>query len=138
MDFGSPAYFSALRRAIDGLGVIDGLRDLDASIGWTVAATASDPAAPLITYRVVIAAGRVTLEVPSGGAAQVELLTDRETAGAMARGALRAQEAVSQGRLKVRGNVELLTRAAPLLAAIAPPNVASDVVLGVASGSVPA
>jgi hypothetical protein len=46
--------------------------------------------------------------------ADVELLADRSTAWSLHQGALRAQDAFAQGRLKVRGRPELLAGRAEL------------------------
>ena len=60
-----------------------------------------------VEYTVRVAGGRVTFE-PGGGPADVELVSDYETAAAISSGRLGAGAAFASGRLRVRGSVSSL------------------------------
>jgi putative sterol carrier protein len=68
-------------------------------------------------YLVVLdaAGGRIATD---GSLADVTFISDRDTAGALARGELNAQRALTSGRLKVRGDVDRLGAAGAALSAL--------------------
>jgi hypothetical protein len=69
-------------------------------------------------YQVHFATDGASVTGPDGGAADVVLVTDPETAWALHQGTVRAQDAFARGALKVRGRPELLAGRAELLAAL--------------------
>jgi hypothetical protein len=64
------------------------------------------------------AGGRLSLTWDTTEGADITLLEDYATAVAIARGELPAQQAVAEGRLKLRGDVGALVRSGPALAAL--------------------
>jgi hypothetical protein len=60
-----------------------------------------------VEYTVRLAGGRVTFE-PGAGAADVELVSDYETAAAISQGRLSPATAFAAGRLRVGGSVSAL------------------------------
>jgi hypothetical protein len=70
-------------------------------------------------YQVHVSAAEVRVHAGAPTAADVVLVTDLATAVALHEGAVRAQDALAQGRLKVRGRAEALRACAPRLAELA-------------------
>ena len=102
--FLSPAWVAALAEAA-GTAAVDQevrltVRQVVDGVGWTIR----------------VEDGRVTVE--DSAEADVTFLADRPTAQALVRGELGAQDALLVGRLRVRGDVAALLRAAPALAAL--------------------
>jgi putative sterol carrier protein len=69
-------------------------------------------------WHVVVAGGRAAVTAGRHPAPDVTLTEDRDTATAIAAGALSAQQAFIDGRLRVRGSLERLSSAAGALAAL--------------------
>jgi SCP-2 sterol transfer family len=65
-----------------------------------------------------VSGGRARASLADGGATDVTLREDRATAAAIARGAMTVQQAAAAGRIKVTGDVALLVRRGPALAAL--------------------
>lgn len=72
-----------------------------------------------LSYRVDVAGGKVVFVHGTTDGAHLTLVQDRLTAVAIARGELPAQQAVADGRLRLRGDVRALVANAPAFAAIA-------------------
>jgi hypothetical protein len=71
-----------------------------------------------VSFRFAAADGRLTLTWATTADAQITLLEDYATAVAMATGELPAQQAVAEGRLKLRGDVGALVRNGAAMAAL--------------------
>jgi hypothetical protein len=71
-----------------------------------------------VCFRFAAADGRLTLTWATTADAQITLLDDYATAVAMATGVLPAQQAVAEGRLKLRGDVGALVRNGAAMAAL--------------------
>ena len=71
-----------------------------------------------VMFRYAAIDGRLELTWGTNDGAQLTLLEDYETAVAIARGELPAQQAVAEGRLKLRGDVGALIRNAEAMAAL--------------------
>jgi putative sterol carrier protein len=71
-----------------------------------------------VSFRFTAADGRLTLTWATVEDAELTLIEDYETAVAIARGELPAQQAVAEGRLKLRGDVGALVRNGPAMAAL--------------------
>ncbi len=69
-------------------------------------------------WHVSVADGRAVVALGRHPSPDVTITEDRETAAAIAAGALSAQQAVIDGRLRVRGSLERLSSAAGALAAL--------------------
>lgn len=80
--------------------------DADIVVAHEVSGTPSGD----VCFRFTAAGGRVELEWGTTDGAQVTLIEDYGTAVAIARGELTAQQAVAEGRLKLRGDVGALVR----------------------------
>jgi hypothetical protein len=78
-------------------------------------------------YTLRVDGGRVRAAIDDGAGADVTFTEDRATALALARGAITAQQAISEGRLKVSGDVTALVAAAPAVAKLS--DVLASVVL---------
>ena len=72
-----------------------------------------------VSYRFAVGDGALRLTWGTTEGADITLLQDYATAVALARGELAAQQAVAEGRLKLRGDVGALVRNGPSLAAVA-------------------
>jgi hypothetical protein len=70
-------------------------------------------------YQVHVSAAEVRVHAGAPASADVVLVTDLATAVALHDGAVRAQDALAAGRLKVRGRAEALRACAPRLAELA-------------------
>ena len=70
------------------------------------------------SWHVVIAGGRAMVGAGRHPSPDVTLTEDRSTAAAIGAGALSAQQAFIDGRLRVRGSLERLARASSALAAL--------------------
>jgi hypothetical protein len=70
-------------------------------------------------YQVHVSAAEVRVHAGAPTGADVVLVTDLTTAVALHQGAVRAQDALAEGRLKVRGRAEALRACAPRLAELA-------------------
>jgi putative sterol carrier protein len=79
-------------------------------------------------YTMRVAGGRAVAALDAGHDADITFTEDEPTALALARGETTAQQAISDGRLKVGGDIGLLVAAADGLAAL------SDVLSGLATG----
>jgi putative sterol carrier protein len=88
----------------------------DAAI--VVAHEVSDTPAGDVAFVFAAGDGRITLTWGTTDDAQITLLEDYATAVAVATGALPAQQAVADGRLKLRGDVGALVRNAPAMTAL--------------------
>jgi hypothetical protein len=71
-----------------------------------------------VRFRFAAADGRLSLTWDTGDHADITLLEDYATAVAIARGELPAQQAVAEGRLKLRGDVGALVRNGAAMAAL--------------------
>ncbi len=69
-------------------------------------------------WHVVVAGGRAVVTAGRHPAPDVTITEDRTTAAAIAAGQLSAQQAFIDGRLQVRGSLDLLAHAAGALAAL--------------------
>jgi hypothetical protein len=112
-EFLSPAWIDALDRA---LAACDGLRDLaPLEIEQVVRGV---PGSGTVRYRVCVgpSGGRAR---PAGSAARpfdLRLTTDYATAAAIAQGRENAQSALAAGRLRLGGDVDVLTTVAETFA----------------------
>ena len=104
--FLSPTWVAALGRAAATLTV-------DPEVRLTVRQVVDD-----VSWVVRVEGGGVTIACGAGEEADVTLVADRPTAEALVRGELGAQDALLVGRLRVRGDVAALLRAAPALAVL--------------------
>lgn len=77
------------------------------------------PRRGVVRYRLVVADGTARVSRESDAPVDVRLTTDYETAVAIARGDANAQVALSQGRLRITGDSEALTRHADELRQLA-------------------
>lgn len=71
-----------------------------------------------VRFRFAAGDGRLSLTWDTTEGADITLLQDYATAVAVARGELPAQQAVAEGRLKLRGDVGALVRNGPAMAAL--------------------
>jgi putative sterol carrier protein len=71
-----------------------------------------------VAFRFAAVDGRMELTWGTSDDAQITLIEDYDTAVAIARGDLPAQQAVAEGRLKLRGDVGALVRNGPAIAAL--------------------
>jgi putative sterol carrier protein len=71
-----------------------------------------------VRFRFAAGSGRLSLTWDATDGADITLLEDYATAVAIARGELPAQQAVAEGRLKLRGDVGALVRNGPAMAAL--------------------
>lgn len=71
-----------------------------------------------VAFRFAAADGRLTLTWGTTEDAEITLIEDYATAVAVATGDLPAQQAVAEGRLKLRGDVGALVRNGPAMAAL--------------------
>lgn len=71
-----------------------------------------------VRFRFAAADGRLSFTWDTTDGADITLLEDYATAVAVARGELPAQQAVAEGRLKLRGDVGALVRNGPAMAAL--------------------
>lgn len=72
-----------------------------------------------VRYHLVAEDGRLSVRPGPAAEADLTLTQSYEVAAALSRGELNAQQALSAGRLKVSGNVELLVRHGRALTALA-------------------
>jgi putative sterol carrier protein len=70
-------------------------------------------------YQVHVSAAEVSVHAGAPTAADVVLVTDLATAVELHTGTVRAQDALAEGRIKVRGRPEVLRACAPRLAQLA-------------------
>jgi len=105
--------FDEALRADRGLGA----RFAENPIAIAQEVTVVPPA--VVRYVVVLdrAGGRVEVDAPATRA-DVTFVCDRDTAVALAQGAVNAQRALTSGRLKLRGEVDRLAAASGALAAL--------------------
>ena len=91
--------------------------DLVADPPFVVDQVVLDPGAGEVRYRVRIGPDGASVQVATDPSdpPDLVLVTDRETAGELHRGRLRAQDALAGGSLKVRGRPEVLAGRAELL-----------------------
>lgn len=71
-----------------------------------------------VRFRFTAADGQLSLSWDTTDGADITLLEDYATAVAIARGELPAQQAVAEGRLKLRGDVGALVRNGPAVTAL--------------------
>ena len=92
--------------------------DVVADPPFVVEQVVRDTGAGEVRYRVRVGPEGASVHVVSDRShpADLTLVTDRETAGELQRGRLRAQDALARGSLKVRGRPEVLAGRAELLA----------------------
>ena len=88
--------------------------DADIVVGHEVSATPDGD----VSFRFAAGEGRLELTWGTTEGAQITLLEDYPTAVAIATGELPAQQAVAEGRLKLRGDVGALVRNGPAMAAL--------------------
>ena len=109
--FLSDEWLAALARAA---GDASPPPETDVAIGRVVARSQGD-----VKWTMVLRKGVASVVVGDVSAADVVLRDDEATAAAIHRGELTAQEAVANGRLKVRGDIRRLVAATAALAAVA-------------------
>jgi len=92
--------------------------DVVADPPFVVEQVVRDTGAGEVRYRVRVGPEGASVHVASerSDPSDLTLVTDRETAGELHRGRLRAQDALARGSLKVRGRPEVLAGRAELLA----------------------
>ena len=112
MRFLTEEWLDAMNEAAAGVAAPD---DVTFAVGQEVAGTPSGD----VAYRMDVAGGALRLTWGTTDGADITLLQDYPTAVALARGELAAQQAVAEGRLKLRGDVGALLRNGPSLAAVA-------------------
>lgn len=109
--FLTPEWLDELQRAADKAEAVP-----DADI--VVAHEVTDTPDGDVCFRFAAVDGRLTLTWGTTADAHITLLEDYATAVTVARGELPAQQAVAEGRLKLRGDVGALVRNGAALAAL--------------------
>ena len=71
-----------------------------------------------VRFHLVVGDGRLRMLAGEAASAEVTFIQSREVAAALSRGELNAQQALAAGRLKLRGDLDLLLRQAPALTAL--------------------
>jgi hypothetical protein len=99
---------------VDELAVAAGQVTVDPAVSVSVRQVVQTPAST-VAWTVRAAGGRVAVDRDE--AADVVLTTDRDTAAALVRGELAAQDAFASGRLRVGGDLTALLAHAAALAA---------------------
>lgn len=108
--FLTPEWVAALN---DALGAVR----LDPAVSLTVAHVVRDARGEVV-YRLRVHGGRAVASLGDADGADVVLIEDRATAAALAQGRETAEDAVAAGRLKLRGDVDAMLRAAGALGAL--------------------
>lgn len=109
--FLTPEWLDELQRAADKAEVVP---DADIIVAHEVTGTPDGD----VCFRFAAVDGRLTLTWGTTADAHITLLEDYATAVTVARGELPAQQAVAEGRLKLRGDVGALVRNGPALTAL--------------------
>lgn len=90
---------------------------LDPALELTIRQVVEQPDGSTLIHRIVVASGRVALEV-GDGPSSVSLRTDATTAAALAAGDLSIEAAFVAGKVHIDGDLESLVKAQPALAAL--------------------
>ena len=101
--FLSPEWIAALGAAAREATVPTGIR-------LTIQQVVTDDGGGDVRYHLVLDEGRLQVHPGEAEAADVTLVQTRETAAALSRGELNAQQALEAGRLKLRGDIGHLAR----------------------------
>jgi SCP-2 sterol transfer family protein len=105
-EFLSPEWIAELEEAALAAPAVDALTGSSLAVQQIVHADDRE-----VRYHFALDHGRLRIGPGTVPDPDIILTTDRETAWALHRGALNAQEALAGGRLKLSGRVERLTRA---------------------------
>lgn len=89
---------------------------VDPEVRFTVVQVVSGTPDGDVVHRFSIHDGRIEVSQGDDGDADIALLEDYDTAVALATGSLAAQQAVAEGRLKLRGDAGALVRNAETIA----------------------
>ena len=111
MRFLTEEWLDAMNAAASGVEVP---ADVAVVVGQEVSGTPHGD----VAYCFAVDDGALRLTWGSTEGADITVLQDYDTAVALARGELPAQQAVAEGRLKLRGDMGALVRNGPVLAAI--------------------
>jgi hypothetical protein len=103
---------------LDALQRVADKTDLPVDANIVVGHEISDTPHGDVTFRFTAADGRIELAWATNDGAEITLVEDYTTAVAIARGELPAQQAVAEGRLKLRGDVGALIRNGPAMTAL--------------------
>ena len=104
---------------LDALGRVAGEVALPAELCMTLQQVVTDVEGEPVCYHLVVEDGRLSVRPGQAPAPDLTLTQSYELAVALSRGDTNAQQALSTGRLKVSGNVELLVRHARALTSLA-------------------
>jgi predicted lipid carrier protein YhbT len=110
----SPQWIEA---AGDAVAADDGLAAALTGVTLTVEQVVEDVGGP-VTWHVAIEDGKVALAAGPAAQADLRFTTDRETAAGIASGALSAQRAFVEGRLRVGGDLSRLVAHQRAIAAV--------------------
>jgi putative sterol carrier protein len=109
--FLSPEWIAALDAAAREAAV-------PAQVRLTIQQLVTDDGGGEVRYHLVFDEGRCRVVPGDAGAPDVTLVQTRETAAALSRGELNAQQALAAGRLKLRGDLGHLAKEGKALAAM--------------------
>lgn len=119
LPFLGPDWLTALGRAAGGVALPPELRLTLQQVVTDVAGAGGVPEKVDVRYHLVVEDGRLSVRRGQAADPDLTLTQSYELAVALSRGDTNAQQALSDGRLKVSGNVELLIRHARALAGMA-------------------
>ena len=119
MRYLSPEWMAAAGRALANDGDLRAATsELTLTIEQVVTGAPGVPDGGTVRWQVTIDHGRVALVDQPGGAADLRFSADHPTAAQIASGELAAQRAFVEGRLRVGGDLSLLTRHQRVFASI--------------------